>query len=34
MHLARIHKDLVDQATKEDHNSRRFVQWTPAELAD
>ena len=32
--MARAHREVTDQATKEDHNSRRLVRWTPAELLD
>ena len=32
--MARTHKEVTDQATKADHNSRRLVRWTLAELLD
>ena len=32
--MARTHREVTDQATKEDHNSRRLVRWSPAELLD
>ena len=32
--MVRTHKEVTDQATKADHNSRRLVQWTLAELLD
>ncbi len=34
VHIARTHKEVADLVTKEDHNSRRLVRWTPAELLD
>ena len=34
VHIARTHKEVADLATKEDHNSRILVPWTPAELLD
>ena len=32
--MVRTHKEVTDQATKADHNSRRLVRWTLAELLD
>ena len=34
VHMASKHKEVTDQAPKTDHNSRRLVRWTPAELLD
>ena len=34
VHMAAKHREVTDQATKADHNSRRLVRWTPAELLD
>ena len=30
VHMAAKHREVTDQATKADHNSRRLVRWTPA----
>ena len=34
VHMVRTHKEVTDQATKADHNSRRLVRWTLADLLD